>query len=144
MLASLWAVVSCTISSSLSTKFDLCNHPDADVLSIWLNRQDSSVIPCDNRSVQIVIMQAKNSSEFKDVLSQQSTGNSKRQARQEIRLYLPNPNSEASDRNTRVGFLKVRLFKDKPSFAESRNFINRCKSHFSLVERQGQEFLPAL
>jgi hypothetical protein len=100
MLASLWAVVSCTISSSLSTKFDLCNHPDADVLSVWLNRQDSSVIPCNKRSVQIVIMQAKNSSEFKDVLSQQSTGNSKRQARQEIRLYPPNLNSEASDRNT--------------------------------------------
>ncbi len=68
-LAGFLAIESLRFSSNLFEKLDFCSHPMAEELSVWLSRQDSCSIVSWKKSTQILITQAKNSSEFKEVCS---------------------------------------------------------------------------
>lgn len=92
--ANFLAVASWTFSFSLSAKFDFLSQPEAEELSVWLSRQDSLSSVLWKKSIQMLITQAMNSSEFIDVRRRQSTGSSKRHAIPVVMLYPPRPNSE--------------------------------------------------
>jgi hypothetical protein len=129
--ANFLAVASWTFSFSLSAKFDFLSQPEAEELSVWLSRQDSLSSVLWKKSIQMLITQAMNSSEFIDVRRRQSTGSSKRHATPVVMLYPPRPNSEESEQYTWVGFLKVRLFIGTPLKAESRKDSKILKSSIS-------------
>jgi hypothetical protein len=78
------AVVSWTASSTFSVKLDFLSHPAADVLSAWHSKQDVGSIFESKISIQMVIRQARNSSEFSEVLSLQSSGIINLHARPEV------------------------------------------------------------
>jgi hypothetical protein len=65
--ASFLAVDSWIDSSSFSAKFDLCNHPEADELSVWLSKQDSGSSELWKSSTHIFMTQVMNSKELIDV-----------------------------------------------------------------------------
>jgi hypothetical protein len=86
------------IESSSPEKFDFLSHPDADVLSLWLNIQSSGDILFSRMSTQMVITLAMNSNELRDDRNLKFIGNSNLQALPDMRLYPPIPNSDASER----------------------------------------------
>jgi len=65
-------------------------------------------------STHKVIMQARNSKEFKEDLSLQSTGIENLQALPVVMLYPLRPDLQASERKMLFGFLKVRIFIEMP------------------------------
>jgi hypothetical protein len=95
--ASCLAVVIWTITSSVSAKLDFLNQPAAEVLSVWLRIHDSKAILSVSRLIHIVIIPAKNSREFREVLNRQSRGSLNLQASPDTMLYPPSLNSLASE-----------------------------------------------
>jgi len=71
-----------------------------------------------------------NSKELIDERKRQSIGSSIHQATPDRILYPPMPNSEASERYIKSGFLNTRLFNDNPLAALLRksNIVSRSRN----------------